>query len=96
MQLSAEQKTAYERDGFLVFPNLVSPKEVALLRSEVYSRPRRFPTSFLATFPAVGGIPTVVAGEAESTQAKTSTPWVVTPPNTSCRFVHFSGSNGPV
>jgi len=35
MQLSAEQKAAYERDGFLVFPELVKPAEVALLRSEV-------------------------------------------------------------
>ncbi len=35
MKLSAEQKAAYERDGFLVFPGLVSLEEVALLRSEV-------------------------------------------------------------
>ncbi len=35
MQLSAAQKSAYERDGFLVFPDLVSPAEVQLLRSEV-------------------------------------------------------------
>src|SRR5688572_23744178 len=35
MQLSAEQKAAYERDGFLVFPDLVSAAEVGLLRSEV-------------------------------------------------------------
>ena len=35
MNLSAEQKAAYERDGFLVFPELVSPAEVAALRAEV-------------------------------------------------------------
>lgn len=35
MQLSAEQKAAYARDGFLVFPALVSAAEVALLRGEV-------------------------------------------------------------
>jgi len=35
MQLSAAQKSAYESDGFLIFPGLVSPAEVELLRSEV-------------------------------------------------------------
>ena len=35
MQLSTAQIEAYRRDGFLIFPNLVSPEEVALLRSEV-------------------------------------------------------------
>ena len=35
MQLSDAQKTAYARDGFLVFPDLVSTAEVALLRGEV-------------------------------------------------------------
>jgi len=49
-----------------------------LLRSDVYYRPRVFQTNLLATFPAVGGIPTIVVGQAESTDAKTSTPWVTT------------------
>ena len=35
MKLSAEQLSAYQRDGFLVFPDLVSPAEVAVLRREV-------------------------------------------------------------
>ena len=35
MQLSKAQREAYERDGFLIFPDLVSAAEVALLRSEV-------------------------------------------------------------
>ncbi|HZT43323.1 MAG TPA: hypothetical protein VFA07_14225 [Chthonomonadaceae bacterium] len=49
-----------------------------LLKSNVYYRKRVFPTAVLATFPAVDGVPTIVAGQAESTTSKTSTPWVVT------------------
>ena len=49
-----------------------------LLKSNVYYRKRTMPINFLATFPAVGGVSTIVVGQAESTQAKTSTPWVVT------------------
>lgn len=49
-----------------------------LLQSNVYYRKRSQPVHFLATFPAVGGIPTIVIGQAENTAKKTSTPWVVT------------------
>ncbi len=49
-----------------------------LLKSNVYFRKRVFQKDFLATFPAVGGVPTIVVGQAENTSAKTSTPWVVT------------------
>jgi ectoine hydroxylase len=35
MKLTAEQIEAFERDGFLVFPNLLSPDEVATLRGEL-------------------------------------------------------------
>lgn len=49
-----------------------------LLKSDVFFRKRVFQKNFLATFPAVGGVSTIVAGQAESTDAKTSTPWVVT------------------
>lgn len=49
----------------------------ALLRSEVWARARRFPPNLLATFPAVGGVPTVVIGTAERT-GKSSTDWVLT------------------
>ncbi|MBL8383198.1 MAG: phytanoyl-CoA dioxygenase family protein [Burkholderiales bacterium] len=35
MQLTPEQIDAYRRDGFLVFPDLVAPAEVAVLRDEV-------------------------------------------------------------
>ena len=50
----------------------------SLLKSEVYFRKRIFPPDRLATFPAVGGISTVVIGQPENTDAKTSTRWVVT------------------
>ena len=49
-----------------------------LLKSNVYYRKRTQPKNLLATFPLVGGIPTIVIGQAENTDKKTSTPWVVT------------------
>jgi hypothetical protein len=49
----------------------------SLLGSEVLVRKRSFSPTLLATFPAVGGLPTVVIGQAESTQ-KSSTAWVLT------------------
>jgi hypothetical protein len=48
-----------------------------VLGEEVWSRPRRFPPTLLATFPAVDGQPTVVIGSAERT-GKSSTAWVLT------------------
>lgn len=50
----------------------------ASLKSDVYFRKRTQPVNFLATFPLVGGISTIVVGQAENTTAKTSTAWVVT------------------
>jgi hypothetical protein len=52
----------------------------ALLKSDVYYRKRFYPLRLLATFPAVNGsaISTIVVGQAENTEAKTSTPWVIT------------------
>jgi len=51
----------------------------SLLRSLVYWRRRVLPVSFQATFPAVGGISTIVIGEAESVHpAENSTRWVLT------------------
>lgn len=49
----------------------------ALLRRQVWSRPRQFSPRLLATFPAVGGVPTIVAGSSEDT-GKPSTAWVLT------------------
>lgn len=50
----------------------------SLLKSSVYYRKRTQPQNLLATFPAVGGISTIVIGQAENTSKQTSTPWVVT------------------
>lgn len=50
----------------------------ARLKSEIYHRERKFNTNLLATFPAVGGVSTIVIGQAENTASKTSTPWVIT------------------
>jgi len=49
-----------------------------LLKSNVYSRRRTQPQHLMATFPVVGGVPTIVIGQAENTAKKTSTPWIVT------------------
>ncbi|HEY7611708.1 MAG TPA: hypothetical protein VH764_01840 [Gemmatimonadales bacterium] len=48
-----------------------------LLRRQVLARPRRFPPTLLATFPAVGGRATIVIGTAERT-GKPSAEWVLT------------------
>lgn len=50
----------------------------SLLKSNVYFRKRTQQINFLATFPAVGEVSTIVIGQAENTAKKTSTPWVVT------------------
>ena len=50
----------------------------SLLKSDVYFRKRTQQINLLATFPAVGGVSTIVIGQAENTSKKTSTPWVVT------------------
>ncbi len=49
-----------------------------LLKSKIYYRKQQFNPAFLATFPAVGGVSTIVVGQAENTLVKASTLWVVT------------------
>jgi hypothetical protein len=49
----------------------------SLLQTEVLVRPRQFAPNLLATFPAVGGVPTIVVGLPGAT-GKSSTEWVVT------------------
>jgi hypothetical protein len=49
----------------------------ALLKTKVYYRKRTFPPHLLATL-FVGGLPTVAIGQAENTNVRTSTRWVVT------------------
>jgi hypothetical protein len=52
--------------------------EDALLKGKVWQRRRKHPTDFLATFPAVGGVSTAVIGQAQNTEARTSSRWVIT------------------
>jgi len=49
----------------------------SVLASDVLVRPRKLSPSLLATFPAVGGVPTIVVGQARAT-GKSSTEWVLT------------------
>lgn len=49
----------------------------SVLGTDVWTRPRQFPPTLLATFPAVNGVPTIVIGSAERT-GKSSTAWVIT------------------
>jgi len=54
------------------------PNGFTKIDDEFYARPRQFPTSLLATFPAFGPPSVIVIGEPENTDAKTSTPWLFT------------------
>jgi hypothetical protein len=58
-------------------PDFVRIGYDSLLGSDVYARPRRFSLGLLATFPAVGGVVTIVVGTPAATQM-TSTGWVLT------------------
>jgi hypothetical protein len=44
---------------------------------DVFARPRTFSTSLAAAFPAVGGVSTIVIGQRERTDIRTSTGWVL-------------------
>ena len=35
MELTAEQRAQFDRDGYLIFPDLFAPSEIAVLRQEV-------------------------------------------------------------
>lgn len=52
--------------------------EDTVLKCGVSYRKRKFPPNLLATFPAVGGTPTVVIGQPANTAAKAPTRWVIT------------------
>ncbi|MCU1287179.1 MAG: hypothetical protein JWO13_3529 [Acidobacteriales bacterium] len=53
------------------------PKEFTRVADDVYARPRQFPAHLLATFPAFGPPSVIVIGQAQNTDAKTSTPWLI-------------------
>ena len=54
------------------------PRDFTEVADGVYARPRQFGTGMLATFPALGQPSVIVIGEPRNTEAKTSTPWVIT------------------
>ena len=49
----------------------------SLLRGDVFVRARKLSPNLLATFPAVGGVPTIVIGQPSAT-GKSSTEWMLT------------------
>lgn len=56
----------------------VPPHDMKKVGEDLYARPRQFPTSFQATFPAFGPPAVIVVGEPSNTISKTSTPWLFT------------------
>jgi hypothetical protein len=54
------------------------PKDFTQVGDDLYVRPRQFSPHLLATFPAFGPPSVIVIGEPQNTEAKTSTPWVIT------------------
>jgi hypothetical protein len=54
------------------------PKDFTKIGEDVYARPRQFDTHLLATFPAFGPPAVIVIGQAQNTDAKSSTPWLIT------------------
>lgn len=61
-----------------LFHDPAPPKDFAKVGDGVYARPRQFDIHLLATFPAFGPPATIVIGQAQNTDAKTSTPWLIT------------------
>ncbi|MGH8003546.1 MAG: hypothetical protein ACRECJ_02325, partial [Limisphaerales bacterium] len=47
-----------------------------ILKTQILHRKPRFPINLLATFPAVGGVPTIVVGQPEAV-SKSSAEWVI-------------------
>jgi hypothetical protein len=54
------------------------PAAFTKMSDDLYARPRQFPPNLLATFPAFGSTSVIVTGQAENTDAKASTPWLIT------------------
>ena len=55
-----------------------APKEFTKIGDNISARPRQFSRHLLATFPAFDATPVIVIGGPQDTEAKTSTPWVIT------------------
>ncbi|HMF89361.1 MAG TPA: hypothetical protein VKL40_01870 [Candidatus Angelobacter sp.] len=54
------------------------PKGFTKVSEDLYTRARVFNPAFLATFPAFGPPAVIVVGEPQNTQARASTPWLIT------------------
>lgn len=54
------------------------PKEFTKVSEDTYARARVFDPQFLATFPAFGPPAVIVVGEPQNTEARASTPWLIT------------------
>jgi hypothetical protein len=52
--------------------------EDPVLKQNVWYRKRHYSPGMLATFPAIDGLPTIVIGQAEQTESRTSSRWVIT------------------
>jgi hypothetical protein len=52
------------------------PKDFKQIGQDLFARPRQYPVSLQATFPAFGPPAVMVVGEPANTASKTSTPWL--------------------
>ncbi len=65
-------------DGEFLTHHPDPPQDFERIGDNLYARPRKFSVNLLATFPAFGPQPVIVIGEPENTEAKSSTPWLIT------------------
>jgi hypothetical protein len=54
-----------------------APNDFKKIADDLYERPRRFSPNLMATFPAFGPTSVIVIGDPEHTEARTSTPWLM-------------------
>lgn len=66
------------KDGEFLTHHPDPPPDFELIAEGFYARQRQFPISLQSTFPAFGERTIIVIGEPENTEAKTSTPWLIT------------------
>jgi hypothetical protein len=57
--------------------NPAPPKDFTKVADGMYARPRQYNVHFQATFPAFGLPATIVIGQAQNTESKSSTPWLI-------------------
>jgi hypothetical protein len=53
------------------------PKDFSKVADGIYARPRQFDIHLLATFPAFGPPAIMVVGQAQNTESRSSTPWLM-------------------